>query len=61
MAMESETGLVFDLAAATPEEIPVHDRQKEGLARRKANLLKNPTSGLSWEEVQRRVRSRNSR
>ena len=50
-----------DLAATTPEEVPVHDWQKEELARRKANLLKNPASGLTWEEVQRRVRSRHGR
>jgi putative addiction module component (TIGR02574 family) len=50
-----------DLAAATPEEVPVHDWQKEELERRKANLMKNPSSGLTWEEVQRRVRSRHGR
>ncbi len=53
--------LVEDLRddlATTPEDVPVHDWQKQELARRKANLLKNPALGLSWEEVQRRVRSR---
>lgn len=48
---------LWDDLAATPEEIPVHDWQKAELARRKANLLQNPASGLSWEEVKRRVRS----
>lgn len=42
---------------ATPDDIPVHDWQKEELARRKANLLNNPGSGLTWEEVQRKVRN----
>ncbi|MGA2595500.1 MAG: addiction module protein [Bryobacteraceae bacterium] len=35
-----------DLASA-----PVHDWQKQELARRKSNLLKNPALGLPWEEV----------
>jgi putative addiction module component (TIGR02574 family) len=47
---------LWDDLAATPEAIPVHDWQKEELARRKANLTKNPASGLTWEEVKRRVR-----
>lgn len=50
-----------DLAATTPDDVPIHDWQKDELARRKANLLKNPGSGLTWEEVQRRVRSRHGR
>ena len=52
---------LWDDLAATPEAVPVHDWHKEELARRKANLLNNPGSGLSWEEVQRRVRSRHGR
>jgi putative addiction module component (TIGR02574 family) len=70
--MRSEITSVFDLSpteklqlvedlwddlAATPEAVPVHEWQKEELARRKANLLQNPGSGLSWEEIKRRVRS----
>jgi putative addiction module component (TIGR02574 family) len=47
---------LWDDLAAAPEAIPVHDWQKEELARRKANLMKNPASGLTWEEVKRRVR-----
>jgi len=69
----SETGIsIFDLSpseklqlvedlwddlAASPEALPVHDWQKEELARRKANLMKNPASGMAGEEVKRRVRS----
>ena len=49
---------LWDDLAATPEAVPVHDWQREELARRKANLLKNPASGLTWEEVKRRLRSR---
>ena len=52
---------LWDDLAATPESVPVHDWQKDELARRKANLLKNPASALSWQEVQRRVRSRHGR
>lgn len=48
---------LWDDLAATPTEIPVHDWQKEGLAQRKANLMRNPASGLSWEEVRQRVRN----
>ena len=43
-----------DLAAAP-------DWQKQELARTKANLLKNPASGLPWEDVKRRVRARYAR
>ncbi len=52
---------LWDDLAATPGEVPVHDWQKDELARRKANLLNNPSSGLSWEEVKRRIRSRYGR
>lgn len=52
---------LWDDLAATPEAVPVHDWQKEELTRRKANLMKNPASGLMWEEIKRRVRSRYGR
>jgi len=52
---------LWDDLAATPEAVPVHDWQKAELERRKANLRNNPASGLTWEEVQRRVRSRYGR
>jgi len=48
---------LWDDLAATPEAVPVHDWQKEELARRKANLMNNPTSGRSWEAVKRRAHS----
>jgi putative addiction module component (TIGR02574 family) len=47
---------LWDDLAAAPEAVPVHDGQRQELARRKANLLKNSASGLPWEEVKRRVR-----
>ena len=52
---------LWDDLAAEPEAVPVHDWQKQELARRKANLLKNQAAGLPWEEVKRRVRARRAR
>jgi putative addiction module component (TIGR02574 family) len=52
---------LWDDLAADPELVPVHEWQKEELARRKANLLRNPASALSWEEVKQRVRARHGR
>ena len=52
---------LWDDLAATPEAVPVHDWQKQELARRKANLQNNPASGLGWEAVRRRVRGRRGR
>ena len=46
----------WDDLASTPEAVPIHNWHKEELERRKANLVRNPASGLSWEEVKRRVR-----
>jgi putative addiction module component (TIGR02574 family) len=74
--MSAKTTSVFDLSpseklqlvedlwddlAATPEDIPVHYWQLRELAERKARLMANPASGLSWEEVKQRVRSRHGR
>ncbi|MGE0606407.1 MAG: addiction module protein [Pirellulales bacterium] len=52
---------LWDDLAATPEDVPVHDWQIAEIERRKANLRASPSTGLSWEEVQRRVRSRHGR
>ena len=52
---------LWDDLAAAPNEVPVHEWQKQELARRKANLLKNPESGLSWEEVKQRTRAKYGR
>jgi putative addiction module component (TIGR02574 family) len=48
---------LWDDLAATPEAVPVYEWQKEELARGKGNLMKNPASGLTWEEVKKRVRA----
>jgi putative addiction module component (TIGR02574 family) len=52
---------LWDDLAASPEVVPVHDWQKEELARRKANLMSNPSLGLTWDEVKRRIRNRHGR
>jgi putative addiction module component (TIGR02574 family) len=49
---------LWDDLAASPDVIPVHDWQKDEVDRRKANLSRNPASGLSWDEVKRQVRAR---
>ena len=52
---------LWDDLASTPSEVPVYEWQKMELARRKANLLNHPASGLSWDEVKLKARSRNAR
>ena len=49
---------LWDDLASTPTDVPVREWQLQELERRKANLISNPASALSWEEVQRRVRER---
>jgi putative addiction module component (TIGR02574 family) len=52
---------LWDGLAADPESVPVHEWQKKELTRLNENLLKNPASGLTWDEVKRRVRARHGR
>ena len=52
---------LWDDLAATPSHVPLHEWQKKELARRKANLMSKPASGLSWDEVKAGVRSRYAR
>ena len=52
---------LWDDLAASPKDVPIPEWHFEELERRKANLKKNPASGLSWEEVYRRLRSRHGR
>ena len=42
---------LWDDLSAVPKTVPVHDWQKQELARRKANLAINQASGRPWEEV----------
>lgn len=74
--MDENVGSVFDLSpaeklqlvedlwddlAATPSDVPIHEWQKEELVRRAASLKQNPSAGLSWDEVKRRIRARYGR
>lgn len=52
---------LWDDIASTPEEVPVHEWQKRELERRKADFLKHPESGLSWEDVKKRIRKQYGR
>ena len=52
---------LWDDLAATPQAIPVYEWQRQELAKRKTNLLNHPATGLSWEEVKRRIRRRDGR
>ncbi|VEN75342.1 conserved hypothetical protein [Candidatus Desulfarcum epimagneticum] len=52
---------LWDDLAGTPSDVPVHDWQKKELTRRKMNLMSRPASGLSWNEVKRKIRSRYDR
>jgi len=52
---------LWDDLAAAPETVPGDDWQKQELARRKANLLKNPATGPPSEEENRRARARYAR
>jgi len=52
---------LWDDLAANPSSVPVHEWQKNELARRKSNLMKSTASSLSWDEVKRQVRSRYGR
>ena len=49
---------LWDDLAASRCDVPVPNWQVEELERRRANLMSNPASGLDWDEVKRRVRSR---
>jgi len=46
---------LWDDLAVTPESVPVHDWQKEELARRKANLAKSGESGQRTIESARQA------
>lgn len=52
---------LWDDLAATPEDVPVLEWQKQEVARRKANLLNNPAAGLEWSQVKRNIQQRHGR
>jgi putative addiction module component (TIGR02574 family) len=47
---------LWESIAVTPEELPVHDWQKEELAARKAAFMEHPETAVSWEEARERIR-----
>ncbi len=49
---------IWDSIAATPEEVPLTEAQKQVLDRRIAELEANPEIGLSWEEIKARIQRR---
>ena len=52
---------LWDDLAAEPSGVPFHEWQAEKLNRRRENLLKNPASSLTWEDIKARVRGRYGR
>ena len=52
---------LWDDLASSPDAVPIHEWQKEELARRKASLQAHPVPLSSWPEVRQRVRSQYAR
>jgi len=52
---------LWDDLAANIENVPIHDWQIREVERRRANLEKNPSSGVLWEDVKRRIRNKYGR
>ena len=48
---------LWDSLACEASNVPVHEWQLEEASRRRENLLNDPGSGLSWEELKRRIRA----
>ncbi len=49
---------LWDSIAASPDSLPVPEWQKEELARRRADYLEHPESGVPWAEAKERIRRR---
>jgi putative addiction module component (TIGR02574 family) len=47
---------IWDSIAASPEQVPLTDAQRQDLQRRLAAYEANPKAGSSWEEVKARLR-----
>lgn len=47
---------LWDDLAASPDSIPIHNWQKDELARRRTALEKNPESAVSWDDAKRIIR-----
>lgn len=48
---------LWDDLTSIPSEVPIHDWQKEELARRKDDLMSNRGALLSWDETKMRIRN----
>lgn len=49
---------LWDDLAAAPQDVPIHDWQLAELDRRKERLERDPSTAVSWEEFERRMRDR---
>ena len=47
---------IWDSIASAPESVPVTDEQRQELDRRLQAYAKNPEDGVSWDELQEKVR-----
>lgn len=52
---------LWDDLATTPDVVPVHQWQKDELARRRASLQAHASPLSSWPEVKQRARSQHAR
>jgi putative addiction module component (TIGR02574 family) len=52
---------LWDDLASSPEAVPVHQWQKEELARRRANLESSPAPLSTWPTIRLRLHSRRGR
>lgn len=48
-----------DEIASNPDDVPVHQWQKDELSRRKEKLSKYPETGLNWDKIKQNIRNRN--
>ena len=46
---------LWDSIARSNAEVPIPQWQKDELARRKRNYLRNPASGQTWDQVKREI------
>jgi putative addiction module component (TIGR02574 family) len=49
---------LWDDLAAEPSDVPLHEWQTKELNRRRQNLINNPASALTWDDMKARIRKR---
>ena len=49
---------LWDDLASNPEEVPVHDWHISEIDARRQRLQAQPETGLTWDEVKRRIRAK---